>query len=92
MTFIVSKNGVRNTPSTRVEMGKAKISVGGTLVNEGNMSLYETDLTVNKNFIQKGTFKVNDPQKFADAVLEITKSCRNTTEFGLRVLNLLRSF
>ena len=39
MTFIVSQEGVKNTESTEVKMGKAKIKVGGSLTNEGKMSL-----------------------------------------------------
>lgn len=89
MTLIINDDGVRNTKSTDIEMGKAKIKVGKDLVNEGKMSLHETDLEVGNDFIQKGDFRVNDPQLFAKTVLSLAKTAENVTDFGVKVLNLL---
>jgi len=89
MTFIVDDNGVKNTESTDVKMGKGKIKVGRDLVNEGKMSIHETDLEIGQDLIQKGTFTVNDPQIFAQTVLSLAKTAENATAFGTRVLKLL---
>ena len=70
-------------------MGKADIKVGKDLVNEGKMSLHETNLEVGNNLIQRGDFRVNDPQHFAQTVLSLAKSVENATEFGTRVLKLI---
>lgn len=89
MTFIVSPNGVKNTKETKVTMGKATIKVSRDLVNEGEMSLDETDLEVGNDLIQRGRFKVNDSQRFAQAVVSLAKTAENGAEFGVRVLKLL---
>ncbi|MCK5624277.1 hypothetical protein KAI04_00355 [Candidatus Pacearchaeota archaeon] len=56
MTFIISSDGVKNTEGTEVKMGKTKIKVGGSLINEGKMSLHETDLE-DKTFTRKERLK-----------------------------------
>ncbi len=89
MTLIISPDGVKNTSDTNITMGKAKIKVGGSLTNEGKMSLHETDLEVAKDLIQKGDFKVNDPHYFAKAVLELVKSTKDLTKIGAGVIKLL---
>jgi len=70
-------------------MGKGKIKVGRDLVNEGKMSLHETDLEVGQDLIQKGSFAINDPQIFAQTVLSLAKTAENATAFGVKVLKLL---
>lgn len=89
MTLIINNDGVRNTKSTDIKMGKAKIKVGRDLVNEGKMSIHETDLEIGQDLIQKGSFTVNDPQIFAQTVLSLAKTAENATAFGLKVLKLL---
>lgn len=89
MTLEISPTGVRNTPGTNVQMGRAKISVGKDLINEGKMSLHETDLVVGNDFIQRGEFSVNDPQLFAQTVLSLAKTAGSVTAFGTEVLKLL---
>ena len=90
MTLIISEDGVKNTEGTDVKMGKAKIKIGRDLVNESKMSLHDTDLEIGNDFIQKGDFKVNDPQLFAKAVLKLAESAKNATELGIEVFKLLK--
>lgn len=91
MTFIISDEGVRNTQDTEVTMGgNTKIKIGKDLVNEGKMSLHGTDLEVGESLIQRGDFRVNDPQYFAQVVLELTKSTKDITSFGVAVMKLLQ--
>jgi len=89
MTLIINNDGIRNTKSADIKMGKAKIKVGRNLVNEGKMSLHETDLEIGQDLIQKGHFTVNDPQIFAQTVLSLAKTAENVTAFGVKVLKLM---
>lgn len=89
MTLIINDDGVRNTKSTDIKMDKAKIKVGRDLVNEGKMSLHETDLEIGQDLIQKGNFTVNNPQIFAQTVLSFAKTAENATAFGVEVLKLI---
>jgi len=41
MTFRISSKGVKNTESSEVKLKNAKISVGGDLVNEFLLFLFE---------------------------------------------------
>ena len=72
-----------------LKCAKQKIKVRRDLVNEGKMSLHETDLEVGQDLIQKGNFTVNNPQIFAQTILSFAKTAENATAFGVKVLKLM---
>ena len=89
MLKIYSTEDVSNEADTFTHGVKAKLEVGGNLINEGKMSLNNTDLAVAKNFIQTGEFKINDPQYIAKSIIEIVKVAKNVSEIGIRVLDFI---
>ena len=90
MTFIIGPGGVRNTEGTEVRMGKARIRIGGDFQNEGKTKIYETDLDIVGNLIQKGELTVNDPHKFTEAVIKLAVAGKDFAEFGKKVIDLLQ--
>lgn len=91
MTFIIGPKGVRNTEGTEVRMGKAKIKIGGDFTNEGKTKIYETDLDIFGNLIQKGEFVVNDPHKFTEAVIKMAAASKDFAELGKKIVGLITS-
>lgn len=89
MTVIISPQGVINTENTEITMGKATINVGGDFTNEGKTNIHDTNLNISGNLNQRGDLRVNDPQKFSEAVLELAKGTRDCASFGKKVLDLL---
>ena len=90
MTLKISPKGVENTKSTNLSMNKGEVNIGGDFVNEGKTKMYDTDLNVSGDLLQKGEFTVNDPHKFAEAVINLARTTGNVAVFGSEVIKLLR--
>ena len=67
----------------------AGIAVGGSVCNKGEIKLWDAKLLINKDLVNEGNIKVNDPEKIKEIVLTTLSTAKSVSEFGKSVLEEL---
>ena len=68
---------------------QAGIAVGGSVYNKGEIKLWDAQLSINKDLVNEGKIKVNDPEKIKEIVLSALSTAKSVSDFGQTVLDKL---